>query len=211
MRSLPNRVNGVYFLTMRLADTCLPSQHYAKHPHEIFTNPYASLDVDLANTFVLESHLQCAAQELPVHPYVHARSHMASMTDNRSCREEDVPYFGPDLLQLCKERLVPDEEGFFHAHYRFRPYPAKHVSIRSTDDDTYHVVDVTDGRNRILEEVEWARAIFELYEGAIFMHQGQSFLVKELSHDRKMARLERTNVEWTTRQRDFTCAALCRS
>lgn len=121
-----------------------------------------------------------------------------------TCSEEDIPYFGPDLPQLCNERLVPDEEGFFHAHYRYRPYPAKHVSIRSTDDETYHVVDVTDGRNKILEEIEWARAIFELYEGAIFMHQGQSFMVKELSHDRKMARLERTNVEWTTRQRDFT-------
>jgi len=173
-------------LAMLICDPFPIDQYYAKHPHEIFTNPYASLDVDLANTFVLESHLQCAAQELPVHP------------------EEDIPYFGPDLPQLCKERLVPDEEGFYHAHYRYRPYPAKHVSIRSTDDETYHVVDVTDGRNKILEEIEWARAIFELYECAIFMHQGQSFLVKELSHDRKMARLERTNVEWTTRQRDFT-------
>lgn len=44
------------------------SQHYAKHPHEIFTNPYAALDVDLENSFVMEGHLQCAAFELPVHP-----------------------------------------------------------------------------------------------------------------------------------------------
>lgn len=44
------------------------SQHYAKHPHEIFTNPYAALDVDLTNPIIAEAHLQCAANELPVHP-----------------------------------------------------------------------------------------------------------------------------------------------
>lgn len=99
---------------------------------------------------------------------------------------------------------MPDEEGFYHAHYRYRPNPARHVNIRTTDDDTYSVVDITDGRYKVLEEIEWARAIFEVYEGAIFMHQGQSYLVRELSHDKKLAKLERTNVEWTTRQRDFT-------
>ena len=124
-----------------------------------------------------------------------------------ACSEDDIRYFGPDLPQLCKERLIADEEGFFHCHYRYRPYPSKHVSIRTTDDETYHVIDTTDGRHKILEEIEWARAIFELYEGAIFMHQGQSYLVKEISHDRKLAKLEKSNVEWTTRQRDFTWVA----
>lgn len=118
--------------------------------------------------------------------------------------EEDVAYFGPDLPAMCKERLVPDEEGFYLCHYRYRPNPSKHVSIRNTDDETYTVIDTTDGRYKVLEEIEWARAVFELFEGAIFMHQGQSYLVKELSHDQRLGKLEMTNVEWTTRQRDFT-------
>lgn len=124
--------------------------------------------------------------------------------------EDDVRFFGPDLPEMCRERLAVDEEGFYHCHYRFRPFPSKHVSIRTTDDETYQVIDVSGGKYKVLEEIEWKRAIFELYEGAIFMHQGQSFLVKELNHDRRFARLERTNVEWTTRQRDFTyvCALL---
>jgi DEAD/DEAH box helicase domain-containing protein len=104
--------------------------------------------------------------------------------------------------------LVVDEEGFFHCHYRFRPFPTRHVSIRNTDDETYQVIDTSNGRYKVLEEIEWKRAIFELYEGAIFMHQGHSFLVKHLNHDRRFAELERTNVEWTTRQRDFTCVPL---
>ena len=118
-------------------------------------------------------------------------------------RGEDIPYFGADLPQLCNERLVEDE-GFYLPHYRYRPNPSKHVSIRTTDDETYTVIDITEGRYKVLEEIEWSRAIFELFEGAIFMHQGQSYLVKELSHDQRLGKLEETNVEWTTRQRDYT-------
>ncbi|CAD6569915.1 MAG: hypothetical protein CYPHOPRED_003651 [Cyphobasidiales sp. Tagirdzhanova-0007] len=173
-------------LAMLICDPFPVDQHYAKHPHEIFTNPYAELDVDLTNSFILEAHLQCAANELPVHP------------------KDDIPFFGSDLAQICNERLVVDDEGFYLPHYRYRPNPSKHVSIRTTDDETYTVIDITDGKYKVLEEIEWARAIFELFEGAIFMHQGQSFLVKELSHDQRLGKLEQTNVEWTTRQRDYT-------
>lgn len=55
-------------LAMLICDPFPIDQHYAKHPHEIFTNPYAELDVDLTNSFILEAHLQCAAHELPIHP-----------------------------------------------------------------------------------------------------------------------------------------------
>ncbi len=40
--------------------------------------------------------------------------------------------------------------------------------------------------------------------GAIYMHQGNTYLVKELDTDKRMATVVSVNVEWTTRQRDFT-------
>ena len=124
--------------------------------------------------------------------------------------KEDGRFFGgAELVHWCKDRLVEDEEGFFLPHYRYRPNPSRHVNIRTTDDETYAVVDTTDGKYRVLEEIEWARAIFELFEGAIFLHQGMSFLVKEISHETRIGKLEKTNVEWTTRQRDFTWVEVC--
>jgi DEAD/DEAH box helicase domain-containing protein len=36
------------------------------------------------------------------------------------------------------------------------------------------------------------------------MHQGRTFLVKEVNHDRKIALVEQATLEFQTRQRDFT-------
>jgi DEAD/DEAH box helicase domain-containing protein len=66
------------------------------------------------------------------------------------------------------------------------------------------VIDTTNNRNIVLEEVEASRAFFTIYEGGIFLHQGQTFLVKELNTDSRFARVIRTHVDWSTMQRDYT-------
>lgn len=173
-------------LSMLICDPWPLDQHYAKYPQELYTKPDAELSLDLENEIVLEGHLQCAADEMPIDP------------------KEDQAYFGQNLLELCRTKLVADDAGFYHCHARYKPYPARHVSIRNTVEEHYTVVDVTDGRYRILEEEEISRAIFEVYEGAIFMHQGRSFLVQEVNHDAKLAKVAAANVDWSTKQRDFT-------
>lgn len=39
------------------------------------------------------------------------------------------------------------------------------VNIRGIAEDMYTVVDLTNGKNVILEEIETSRATFEIYEG----------------------------------------------
>lgn len=55
----------------------------------------------------------------------------------------------------------------YHPHPKFLPYPAKHVSIRGAEEDKYTLVDVTKDVPNILEETEFSRAIFEVYEGGV--------------------------------------------
>ncbi|KAI1756639.1 hypothetical protein F4782DRAFT_275032 [Xylaria castorea] len=170
-----------------LVGDCFPSdQHYMQNPNELFTKPNCELQVDLSNMLVLEGHLQCAAYEMPIRP------------------AEDAHYFTPDLAKLSEERLVRDELGYYHCHDRFRPTPAKFVAIRDTEDDHFAIVDISHGQNIVLEELEASRAFFTLYDGAIFLHQGNSYLVRDFQPDRKIAKVERVKVEWTTQQRDFT-------
>ncbi|KAI0486294.1 hypothetical protein F4859DRAFT_364055 [Xylaria cf. heliscus] len=170
-----------------LVGDCFPSdQHYMQNPNELFTKPNCELQVDLSNMLVLEGHLQCAAYEMPIRP------------------EEDAHYFTPDLARLSEERLIKDELGYYHCHDRFRPTPAKFVAIRDTEDDHFAIVDISHGQNIVLEELEASRAFFTLYDGAIFLHQGNSYLVRDFQPDRKIAKVERVKVEWTTQQRDFT-------
>ncbi|KAI3342843.1 hypothetical protein F4824DRAFT_121722 [Ustulina deusta] len=173
-------------LSILVGDGFPSDQHYMQNPNELFTKPNCELQVDLNNMLVLEGHIQCAAYEMPIRPV------------------EDAHYFTPDLAKLSEERLVKDELGYYHCHERFRPTPAKFVAIRDTEDDHFAIVDISHGRNVVLEELEASRAFFTLYDGAIFLHQGNSYLVRDFQPDRKIAKVERVKVEWTTQQRDFT-------
>ncbi|KAJ5143774.1 Helicase C-terminal [Penicillium bovifimosum] len=173
-------------LSVLVGDRYPTDQHYMQNPDEIFTRPNCELQIDLTNELILEGHVQCAAFEMPIRP------------------EEDSIYFGPQLLALAPTRLEKDPIGFYHCHPRFRPQPSRCVSIRDTEDQHFAVIDTTNDRNIVLEEVELSRAFFTIYEGGIFLHQGTSYLVKELNPDSRLARVIRVHVDWSTKQRDYT-------
>ncbi|KAF2271282.1 DEAD/DEAH box helicase-like protein [Westerdykella ornata] len=170
-----------------LVGDCFPTdQYYMSNPDEIFTKPNCELQVDLENILVLEGHVQCAAHEMPIDP------------------EADMVYFGPLLPKIAKERMRRDDAGFYHTNERFLPYPSRHIAIRDTEDSHFAIIDVTHGRNMVLEELEASRAFFTIYEGGIFLHQGRTYLVREFSQDRMLAKVEHVSVDWTTLQRDYT-------
>ena len=174
-------------LAMYVADPWPMDQHYMANPEELFNAPNAELQVDLANPLIMEGHLQCAAAEMPINV------------------EQDEFYFGSDLAKIAADRLERDARGFYHCHPRFLPTPSRQVAIRDTEDGHFAIIDVTGGRNAVLEELEPSRAFFTVYEGAIFMHQGRTFLVRELNTEQRYAKvILAANIEWTTRQRDYT-------
>ncbi|KAI0781100.1 DEAD/H helicase [Trametes elegans] len=177
-------------LAVYVAESLPVDQHFVNNPEELFDRSTDDLIVDLESKVILEAHLQCAGHEMPL-------------------TLEDEVYFGPQMKEICETRLVKDKEGWFHTNPKYLPYPSRHVSIRGAEEEKYDVVDVSrlgrpGGAATILEEVELSRALFEVYEGAVFIHQGLTFLVQEVSHDTKMAKVVRSDVNWITEPRDFT-------
>jgi len=170
-----------------LVGDCFPTdQYYMDNPDEIFTKPNCELQVDLQNMLVVEGHVQCAAFEMPIRP------------------DEDSVYFGKQLAEIAEERMIKDPLGFYHCNERFRPLPSKFVAIRDTEEDHFAIINITNGMNEVLEELEASRAFFTIYEGGIFLHQGTTYMCKEFSQDRMLAKVERVNVDWITQQRDYT-------
>jgi DEAD/DEAH box helicase domain-containing protein len=170
-----------------LVGDCFPTdQYYMQNPDEIFTKPNCELQVDLQNMLVLEGHIQCAAFEMPIRV------------------DEDAAYFPKNLREIAEERMVQDKLGFYHCNERFRPVPSKFVAIRDTEEEHFAIIDISHGKNVVLEELEASRAFFTLYDGGIFLHQGNSYLVKEFNPDMKLAKVELVRVDWTTQQRDYT-------
>ncbi|KAF8275225.1 DEAD/H helicase [Lactarius quietus] len=176
-------------LAIYVADESGTDSHYVAYPDDLFDKPTSNLVVNLESPMIIEAHLQCAALEMPM-------------------SSDDARWFGPLTKTICENSLVRDKEGWFHTHPKHLPHPAGALSIRGADEEKYAVIDVgspeSGVKGHILEETEISRALFELYEGAIFLHQGKTFLVKEINHDSKQARLVRTDVGWITTPRDFT-------
>lgn len=177
-------------LTLVVASDSPVDQHYVAHSESLLEvdNPdsYQELVLDFDNMLMFESHIQCAAFELPIDI------------------ERDAAYFNKKYLsKICHSRLQHDSNGY-HTNNRFLPWPSSLISLRGSEENMFAVVDITNGRNKIIEEIEASRTSFTLYDGGIFIHQGYPYLVKEFNPDENYAKVQRVDVDWTTSQRDFT-------
>lgn len=175
-------------------------RYYLKNPLELCdTRSYEDLGVaglldSTLNHVVKAMHLQCAAFEDPID----------LILDRRWFSPHNDPKMNEDFIRLCQENLHPDDRNEYRTDPRYLPWPAEKVSLRAMEQTTYAVVDITNDRNIIIEEIEELRTSFTLYEGGIFLHQGYPYLVKEFNPDGKYAKVERVNVSWVTQQRDFS-------
>ncbi|KAL5612872.1 hypothetical protein BROUX41_004049 [Berkeleyomyces rouxiae] len=174
--------SGKDALAVLVGDRTTEDQYYMENAAELQMPVTAELWSDLKNREILEGHLNCAAFEEPVD------------------RAGDQTYFGSDLPDvlvcpgatarvppLAEDNLSP---GKFRPRRIFWPYPAKKVSIRAIEDDTVSVVDLTNGRFVVLEEMELSRATFSLFAGAVYLHQGQAYTVKEYRAKERIAKVE---------------------
>src|SRR3712207_3157471 len=64
-------------------------------------------------------------------------------------------------------------------------YPAARVSLRSASPDSFAVVDVSSGE--LLGTVETARAFSTVHDGAVYLHLGRSYEVRELDLESRRA------------------------
>lgn len=173
-------------LAMLILDRGPSNQHFAEHPEDLFDAPHSEIRLDLDNEVIVAGHLQCAADEIPIHP------------------KDDQVYFGADLPSLCQSSLIEDKHGYFHPHPRFQPSPAQHVSIRKNEETSYSIVDVSKAEEpKILEEIESSRVMYECYEGAIFIHQGRTFQVINVNHAGAICKLREVDVDYLTRPREL--------
>lgn len=174
------------------------SQYYVnKIPELVERKEWEDLCIDLKNLMIVEGQLQCAFKEKNV--------------TNDELSSEWVNWWNVipwEIYEnLIREKFKWDNEiNKWTCNDAYLPYPPIMVSIRSIDDDSFAVVDITggNGRQEVIETIELSRTTFTLYEGGIFIHQGLPYLIKDFNVDEKFALVERVNVDWTTNQRDFT-------
>lgn len=163
-------------------------QYYMRHPELVFCGTHAPLWLDTSNELLLEQHILCAAYEVPLN-------------------DDDSLYFGEKCMEICTRLLDRDEQGFFFPRGSTFDNPAADIAIRGARQDTYRYLDAS--TLSLLEEVELERVFFEAYPGAVFLHQGTTYVCQEVHHDQRCAYMLASRVSYHTRPRDYTDVDAC--
>ena len=161
-------------------------QYLAQHPDELFERPSEAAVIDPTNPYVLEPHLRCAAREFP-------------LTD-----EEAATFFGPKAVDAL-ERLA-ERELIKHRKERWHDIgstpPHRDLDIRAGGGHVYRIVQEDTGQ--VIGTADEHRAYGTLHPGAIYLHQGEQFLVRALEHVRRVALVEEADPDYYTQARDIT-------
>jgi len=76
--------------------------------------------------------------------------------------------------------------------------PAINTSLRTISNATFAIIDETDGRNATLGQVDAISAPELLYPEAVYLHQGDSYLVRRLDQETRIASVQRFEPDYYT-------------
>jgi len=137
-------------------------EYYLTHPDRLVDGPVENAVADPHNSVVHPLHVACAAAEAPV------------------VEGEDLLAPWLDLSQV--PGLVETRRGWAH---RGR-YPHRRVSLRGTGGK---LIRLKDGMGKTLGVSDLGAALRDLHPGAVYLHQGETYVVASLDLERGIARL----------------------
>ncbi len=155
-------------------------QYLLAHPEFFFGRTPESALLAPDNPFVLRSHLQCAAFELPIH-------------------ETETLTAEVDTASLLQE--VADAEGVLRQsqkrwYWMSSRYPAQEVSLRTTSADSFAIVEAASGQT--IGVLDRDSVLNMLYPGAVYLHEGSTYLIEDLDWAAGLARARPTQAEYFT-------------
>ena len=155
-------------------------QYLMQRPDFIFGRSPEHAVIDPENPYLLAGHLRCAAFELPL-------------------REDEPEIFGEHTMAIAK---ILEEVGQMKQidrawYWSSTDYPAAQISLRCASDGTYAIMDSSD-QNRVIGTVDAISAPETVYPGGVYLHEGDTYLVRRLDIDGRAAYVERQEVDYYT-------------
>ena len=161
-------------------------QFIVRNPDFFLGAPPEHAQIDPDQLLILFDHLRCAAFELP-------------FKSGERFGEENLE----ELLEYLREEGVIHKEGN-QWYWMDDAYPANSVSLRSVAEGNFVVIDVTNGKQEVIAEVDYSSAAMTLYEGAIYMVQAAPWQVERLDWEGRKAFVTRTQADYYTDAIDYT-------
>jgi DEAD/DEAH box helicase domain-containing protein len=152
-------------------------QYFMKHPKDFFDRPHEQAIIDLHNRQITSGHIMCAADELPL-------------------IDSDQKYF-PELFKESvqtlaqKNLLKKTAQGWI---YSGMERATMVVNLESISGKTVNVL----CNGHILETLPLNKAYEETHEGAILLHQGETYRSLELDINNCTATVRQENTNYHT-------------
>ena len=161
-------------------------QYFMREPRALLGRRVEAAILDHENPRVLDGHVRAAAFEAPLD-------------------DADREVLGDAALERAAElpELRRTQAGFVWAG---RDYPAARVPLRSTGPEAFTIVDAATGT--ILGIVEQERAYTTVHEGAIYLHLGDSYRVRELDLVSRTAVVQPFSGDYYTQAKVETTTAI---
>jgi DEAD/DEAH box helicase domain-containing protein len=194
-------------LAMYVAGDDALDQFFCRHPHEFLERPVEAAILDHESAEIFRAHLLCAAHEGPLSaddsdvlgPRWEAHAEVLLAAGKLRRRPAVKARAGrDDHKKETRDGIGPDT-------YVVRTaggYPAGEVSLRSASPDAFAIIDVASGE--MLGSTDGARAHSTVHAGAIYLHMGQSYEVRELDLERRRAFVAPFDGDWYTQPKRQT-------
>jgi DEAD/DEAH box helicase domain-containing protein len=161
-------------------------QYFVREPETLLQRRVEAAILDHSNPRVLDGHVRAAAFEAPLD-------------------DDDRATLGDEALE--RAALLPElkltKTGYVWAG---RDYPAGQFGLRSTTPDTFAVVEAQSGT--VLGIVERERAYSTVHQGAVYLHLGESYLVRELDLQSRTALVTPYKGDYYTQAKKDTNTAI---
>lgn len=157
------------------------------HPEALLGRPIEQVVIDPANPYVLGPQLLCAAAELPLTAGEVARLGAEQVAD---------ALVADGLLRRRSDRYFPAPGLEPHAAVEIRGSAGGQVAIVEAD------------TGRLLGGVDAGRAPATVHTGAVYLHQGESYLVDSLDTERQIAFVHAEDPGYATFAREITDIAV---
>ncbi len=153
-------------------------QYFMRHPEAFFEKSHEEAVIDPDNRNILKRHIPCAATE------VYLRKDDAVY---------DVKKLGPILDELVREEILnPGKKG--DIWFPKNRTPHRQAGIRAIGEPFA----IVDENGRPVGELSGARIFREAFPGAIYLHRGRQFQVRELAFEEKKVVCREVDVNYFT-------------
>ncbi len=167
-------------LAVLIAHDAPVDQYLMEHPEYLMERSVEPAALNPDNPQVVLGHLRAAAYELPLSPE----------------EVEQFGTYGPAIMQL----LVEAGETLWDGHrWRWRKpgvYPAGQVALRTASAATYTILDAASGR--AIGTLDEPSAFFQLHPEAVYLHEGETYLVERLDLVGRVAYVRREVLDYFT-------------